>query len=481
MKLTPALDLAVTLTLTTALCTAGAWLTARPVHAASARGLAPAPMVLRVMPLGDSITAGDGSSTGAGYRLPLYRTLSGRAPGGQAPGDRAPAERPRYSTDFVGSGAYGAVPDPDHEGHSGSLIDQIAPGVDGWLAAAQPDVVLLHLGVNDLLRGERAHAPDRLSALIDRITAARPGATVLALGLIPTTHGVESAAQSFNSSMQEAISARQRSGAKVRYVTPPSLVPATELPDGLHPNDRGYARLAEAYARALDQAVADGLAVRPAPHRAGTESGGAGRDRWADFDGDGRADRLVIADGGAVRALLNRGGDGHGGWHDLGQIATGTTTDRTRVRLADLDGDGRTDYLTLTDNGAVTAHLNRGGDGHGGWQNLGQIATGTTTDRTRVRLADLDGDGRTDYLTLTNDGAVTAHLNRGGDGHGGWHDLGRIATGVTVPQQQVEFADFDGDTHADRLVTDGATWAALYAGGPGQGGWTDLGQIATGP
>ncbi|MCX4632247.1 hypothetical protein [Streptomyces sp. NBC_01443] len=52
----------------------------------------------------------------------------------------------------------------------------------------------------------------------------------------------------------------------------------------------------------------------------------------------------------------------------IGQIATGATTDRTRVRLADYDGDGRADYWMISPSGSITTYLNRGGDTHGGWQ-----------------------------------------------------------------------------------------------------------------
>ncbi|KOV13707.1 hypothetical protein ADK60_29500, partial [Streptomyces sp. XY431] len=68
--------------------------------------------------------------------------------------------------------------------------------------------------------------------------------------------------------------------------------------------------------------------------------------------------------------------DGHGGWSDLGQVSTGMTSDRARVRLADYDGDGRADYLLINANGSVRVFLNKGGDGgRGGWSDLGQVAT----------------------------------------------------------------------------------------------------------
>ncbi|MER6782971.1 MULTISPECIES: FG-GAP-like repeat-containing protein [unclassified Streptomyces] len=481
----------------------------------------PAAPLLRIMPLGDSITAGAYSSTEAGYRAPLWGLMTAQT---------------RYTPDFVGSGSFGAAGDPDNEGHSGWTIDQVRAEIDRWQDAARPDVILLHLGINDLKwhAADPENAARRLLDLVDRLQTQRPGTTVIVLGLLTDTPGLEAQTQAFNSVIQGQQASRQATGQHFRYVAPPRLDVAAELPDGLHPNDAGYRKLATTYNAAVEEAVTDGWTRRTPAPRAGTESGGTGPVRWADFDGDGRTDQLTIADSGEVRARLNRasgwqdvgriatgvttdrarvrfadfdgdgkadylliapgggvsvylnkGGDAAGpnGWQHIGQVAWGTTTRHEQVRFADWDGDGRTDYITIADNGALTVHLNRGGDptGAAGWVGLGQVATGTTQDRSRVRLADLDGDGRADYNTVNPDGSLTTYLNRGGDRHGGWQNLGRTASGVTTEHEHVQLADVNGDTHADYLntATDGATHGYLFNGGDtaGPGGWTYIGTL----
>ncbi|MFI9782033.1 FG-GAP-like repeat-containing protein [Kitasatospora sp. NPDC051984] len=265
---------------------------------------------------------------------------------------------------------------------------------------------------------------------------------------------------------------------------------------------------------------------------AGTESGGAGRARFADFDGDGKADYILVEDSGAIRVFLNKGGDGHGGWQDLGQVASGLTNDKSRVRFADFDGDGKADYIVIQPNGAVGVFKNNGGDGRGGWQDLGQVATGLTTDpdqvrfadfdgdgkadyvmtqadgsvgvfrntngaggwqdlgkvaggvtsdRSRIRWADINGDGRADYNIINPDGSITSYTNNGGDTGGGWTLRAKIASGLTTNQNVVHFADVTGDGSADYLVVNGPTNAFAYNGGDDTGGgWIDLGQIAAG-
>ncbi len=113
----------------------------------------------RIMPLGDSITDGkydqydpDGSNTGAraGYRKPLWDALTTAG----------------YRVDFVGSTANGPGGgfDRDDEGHSGIRTQAyndgylwdgsdpkgVAEHIDGWLRQDPADIVLLHIGTNDL-------------------------------------------------------------------------------------------------------------------------------------------------------------------------------------------------------------------------------------------------------------------------------------------------------------------------------------------
>ncbi|MGW9372982.1 FG-GAP-like repeat-containing protein [Streptomyces xanthophaeus] len=462
MKHTAALALA----LLTTTGTLGLGLTATPAVAAPR----PAPPLVKIMPLGDSITEGAGSTTGGGYRAPLWDLISGQG---------------RYTPDFVGSLSSGSVADPDNEGHSGYTIKDIRAGIDPWQAAADPDVVLLHLGINDL---NTHHADPRTAAaellsLIDRLHTNDPAVTVIVLGLLTDTRGQSERTNAFNSSLRDAVTARSDTGRHLLYVEPPRLNAATELPDGLHPSDLGYPKLAAAYRDGLERAVTNGWTHRPPAPRAGTEAGGTGRVRWADFDGDGRPDHLTIADNGRVDVLLNRGGDpaGTNGWQRLGPVATGVTTDRSRVRFADWDGDAKADYILLNPSGDVTVYLNRGGDTGGGWDRLDHVARGTTTDHNQVRLADWDGDGRTDYLTIADNGAVKAWLNRGGDGRGGWNELGQIATGTTTDRTRVRLADHDGDGRTDYWTVnpDGTLTTYLNQGGDKHGGWKGLIQSTT--
>ncbi|MGW5852276.1 FG-GAP-like repeat-containing protein [Streptomyces sp. NPDC055254] len=434
----------------------------------------PSPPLVRIMPLGDSITQGEGSTATGGYRGPLWESM---------------ARQSAYAADFVGSGRQGGLADGDHEGHSGWTIAGVRSGIDRWQAGASPDVVLLHLGINDLKHhgADPEAAARQLLELVDRMRANNPYLTVLVQGLITDTPGQEGRTEAFNAYVRGAEPERQAAGQRFRYLAPPTMDVATDLPDRLHPSESGYRKMAAVFRPAIDRAVSDGWAQRPRVGRSGNESGADGRARWADFDGDGKPDHVTIADDGKVSVRLNRGGASRGGWEELGQVAFGTTNDRRRVRLADYDGDGRFDYLVVNANGSISAWINKGGDkpGQAGWQEIGQVATGLTTDPTKVRFADWDGDGRTDYVLFNEVNNVDVWLNRGGDtaGTAGWTHIGRVTT-ATHDRNRVRFADNDGDNRADyHLVKpDGKVDLYRNRGGDtvGSGGWETVGQIATG-
>ena len=97
------------------------------------------------MPLGDSITYGTGVE--GGYRLGLWNSLL----------------QDDFQVDFVGSESDGPVNiDPDHEGHPGKTIQFIRENIRNWLNAHRPDIVLLLIGTNDILKPSGARFSQRL-------------------------------------------------------------------------------------------------------------------------------------------------------------------------------------------------------------------------------------------------------------------------------------------------------------------------------
>ncbi|ROT28217.1 GDSL-type esterase/lipase family protein [Micromonospora sp. HM5-17] len=190
---------------------------------------------VRVMPLGDSIT--DGFNVPGGYRIDLWQKV---VAGG-------------YTIDFVGSQANGpaSLGDRDHEGHSGWRIDQIDANIVGWLTTYQPRTILLHIGTNDIAQNrDLPNAPNRLAALIDRITTTAPNAKLFVATLIPLSFA-DAQVRSFNAAIPQIVQSRAAAGRQVYLVDMYPALTTADLADGVHPNATGYSKMATTWYDAL--------------------------------------------------------------------------------------------------------------------------------------------------------------------------------------------------------------------------------------
>lgn len=180
---------------------------------------------VRILALGDSITAGIGDPAGGGYRclLKSYLTAQGIA------------------SDFVGSLSSGPCGDTQHEGHSGWTTDQILDIAADRVTTYQPDVVVLMIGTNDLKPENKATVSglnDRLAAIIDAIHGARPEALVVVC-TIPAYPAADQVI--WRAYRGDVPTIAMQHGAHTAYV---NNVQARELADGVHPKPCGYVKTA---------------------------------------------------------------------------------------------------------------------------------------------------------------------------------------------------------------------------------------------
>ena len=188
---------------------------------------------------------------------------------------------------------------------------------------------------------------------------------------------------------------------------------------------------------------------------------------FADLDGDGLKDYIWVGATGQIQVFRNLGASNQAqvAWQSLGQLASGEGA-RQNIRFGDLNGDGRADYLVVNEDGSVQAWLNGGLTISGStssinWMPQGTIAAGIGMPGSSIRFADLNGDGRDDYLAIGSSGAVHAYLN--GVGNGGqpnWIDQGQIASGVGSARASIVFADINGDGRCvPRSHPSGFSWS----------------------
>ena len=227
-------------------------------------------VALRLEPLGDSITYGSHSSAGNGFRQGLWNELTAEG----------------HPLDFVGSVREGSMADPDNEGHPGYRIDAIASLATGSVSTYKPNVVTLLAGANDLIQNhDVANAPSRLSALIDQIIAADPGVTVLVANLnVSTNANIVAWGPAYNAAIPGIVQAKVSAGRHVGLVDMSALTTADLVSDGIHPNDVGYQKMADAWNKGVQAAAAAGW-ISP-PTSLGAAAPGASGEVFSGIAGD---------------------------------------------------------------------------------------------------------------------------------------------------------------------------------------------------
>ncbi|CAK4034593.1 Hypothetical predicted protein [Lecanosticta acicola] len=175
------------------------------------------------------------------------------------------------------------MPQPSHEGYVGYTIAQIANSTSPQLQktlSLRPNVVLLHAGTNDLSSSNTsldATAPQRLGQLMDMILSAVPDTTLLVAQIIQLENGNQARVDAYNSKIPGVVQQRVAAGMKVLAVNMTTIgangmnqsydqsgahnndpcrsskgVNTGDLAEGVHPNDCGFQKMANAWYEAME-------------------------------------------------------------------------------------------------------------------------------------------------------------------------------------------------------------------------------------
>ncbi|MBD2460859.1 hypothetical protein H6G89_07360 [Oscillatoria sp. FACHB-1407] len=197
----------------------------------------------RIMPLGDSITAGQHTvnPVPGAYRIQLWQNFVAD----------------NLDIDFVGSQSNGgsSLGDRDHQGHPGWTVTQIRDLVNtGILNTYQPNVVLLMIGTNDTGSASGSTILSRVSGLIDRIATLAPSAMVVVSTIAPIQKSStrDQRAKDFNNRLPGLVSQKVAEGKNVYFANAGGSLSMSDLTtDGLHPSAAGYNKLGNAWYRAI--------------------------------------------------------------------------------------------------------------------------------------------------------------------------------------------------------------------------------------
>lgn len=210
---------------------------------------------VKILPLGDSIT--HTISYHYSYRYNLWKKLIDRD----------------ISFDFVGSmntNANGNPDwpqykglnfDPDHEGHFGWRADELLYGrtttpeignLTEWLMGYTPDIVLLHIGTNDIALGKSyVSIANEIKLIIDTIRQSNPDVTILLAKLIPRDYKYNEIIV-FNQYIEPIAQEKSLPNSPVIAVDQwTGFTHQEDTYDGTHPNASGEEKMAEKWMQAI--------------------------------------------------------------------------------------------------------------------------------------------------------------------------------------------------------------------------------------
>ena len=211
---------------------------------------------LRILPLGDSITYGQGWDPHGGYRAVLREKLVAAG----------------YDVDYVGSetrnpGTLKESGDVEHEGHPGWRVDQIAKMLPIWSGSFDaPHAILLMIGTNNC-NGNHDAVMAQMRALLDEIALIHPSAVTVVATLPPFLNGRSVGGNNVwvedqNKLIRAEVAQRAAKGGKVRLADVyPAVSPTEGMNDDRHPNKTGYIAMAQVWFDALKAAFPNPAAI----------------------------------------------------------------------------------------------------------------------------------------------------------------------------------------------------------------------------
>ncbi|KAE8149093.1 SGNH hydrolase-type esterase domain-containing protein [Aspergillus avenaceus] len=189
---------------------------------------------LRIMPLGDSITKGNGDPDGNGYRQKVRGKILDLG----------------SAVDMIGSLQSGKMLDNDHEGHSGEYLAGIRDSIQLSIRA-QPNVVLVHAGTNNMDKEVQLPiAHDLIEEIIDLLFQGSPDTAVLVAPVIwANDDRMNNNTEAFNKKLARIVEQKQNEEKHILSV--PIDIGPDDLSDKKHPNVNGYVKMATAWFNAI--------------------------------------------------------------------------------------------------------------------------------------------------------------------------------------------------------------------------------------
>lgn len=258
----------------------------------------------------------------------------------------------------------------------------------------------------------------------------------------------------FNQQIPSVVKSRQSTGKHITYVDfSSSYFSVSDLSDGTHPTDAGYLKMAKVWYLGIKAAQDQGWLKPPAAGSSDSESS---------RKSNSICDKIPGASLGPYQTQMGSGTDdapyAHVGVQLAGFSGHDVNSQSDGVFWADIDGDGVDDYVYFGSKSSygIGVSLSLGGGDMGEYL---FFKFSPTCNRPGIRFDDMTGDGRDYFCCLGPDGGLVCWQNTEAKDSRKptWLPMGTVKESEGFPQAQVRLAAIDGDGRTDYVVFDDET------------------------
>lgn len=204
----------------------------------------------RILQLGDSITNGAPYS----YRFGLYGLLTDNA-----------LQFQNIGTQFRFTEGSSGQWDANHEGHDGAKTDFIESNLPGWLLTYTPDIVLIHIGTNDVttlaqsggVPGQLTSGLNNVTSMITHLRNDNPSVKIYIAKILPidvpnlNRDTVNEMVSVWNSNLEVIANNNTTAASPIKIVDMNTGFSRFDLIDGIHPTQATAFEMARRWFNAL--------------------------------------------------------------------------------------------------------------------------------------------------------------------------------------------------------------------------------------